>query len=648
MGLIDRLKRTLIGEPRNVEDPRLYRRISLIALLAWVGLGADGLSSSAYGPEETFRALGSHTELAVFLAAAAALTVFIISYAYSKVVEHFPSGGGGYTVASHLLGERVGVVSGCALLVDYVLTISVSITSSVDQAFSLLPLSVHGFKVPMIVLGLAALIVMNLRGVKESVMVLMPVFLVFVACHAALIVGVFVSHADRISATVTETSSALSSAWSSLGTVGMLLILARAYSHGAGTYTGIEAVANGIPVMREPKVQTAKRTLLYMAVSLAVTVSGILLGYMLLQVTVQEGKTLNAVLLESLGWGEWFTVLALVSEAALLTVAAQTGFIDGPRVMANMALDSWLPHRFTSLSERLVLHDGIILIGLAALGTVLYTRGDIGTLVTMYSINVFITFSLTELGMVRFSIRERHRQPNVKRALPIHAIGLVLCLGILGILVYEKFSEGAWLTLVVTALLVVLSFVIRRYYRGVRDRFDQLARQLEGIAEEPGAAHARTTIDPGKPVAALLVSGYGGLGLHAILAIQRLFPRYYRQMLFISVGVIDSGLFKGIREVDRLKAQTERNLRKYVAMANRLGLDATFTMDVGTDPVDQAEELCLKASQKYPNITFFAGNLIFQREAWYQRILHNDTAFAIQRRLQWRGLPMLILPIRMR
>jgi amino acid transporter len=648
MGLLDRAKRLIIGGRRDVEDPGVYHKISLVAILAWVGLGADGLSSSAYGPDEAWRALGGHHELAIFLVAATALTVFVISYAYSRVIEHFPSGGGGYAVASQLLGAPLGAVSGSALLIDYVLTIAVSITSGADQLFSLLPLSTHGLKVPVIIVALAALVLLNLRGVKESISVLMPVFLVFVGCHLAMIFGVFAGHASAIATTVTETSSALSSGMGSIGILGMLVILARAYAQGAGTYTGIEAVANGIPVMREPKVQTGKRTMLYMAISLAVTAGGILLGYMLLSVEVQEGKTLNAVLLENLGWGKWFMVLTLVSEAALLSVAAQTGFIGGPRVMSNMAQDSWLPHRFSSLSERLVLQDGVLIIGAAALAVVFYARGDITTLVTMYSINVFVTFTLTEIGMVRFSIRDRRRIPGLLRALPIHIVGLVLCLGVLSLLIYEKFFQGAWLTLVVTFLLIVVCFLIRRYYRHVREKFLQLARQLEDIPAEPTAAAAKATLEPEEPVAGLLVSGYGGLGLHSILAIQKLFPHYYKQVLFISVAVLDSGHFKGIREVDQLRSQTEKGLQKYVAMANRLGIDAASMLGVGTDPVEEAETLCVEAARRYPKITFFAGQLIFQREAWYQRILHNDTAFAIQRRLQWRGLTMIILPIRAR
>ncbi len=190
----------------------------------------------------------------------------------------------------------------------------------------------------------------------------------------------------------------LHTGWTTLGVGGLFLIFARGYSRGAGTYTGIEAVSNGMPIMREPQVATGKRTMMYMAVSLAATAGGILICYLLVGATPEAGKTMNAVLVERVGFGKWFVVLTLVAEAALLFVAAQTGFIDGPRVMSNMAVDSWLPRRFSALSERLTMHYGVMLIALASIGILVLTRGRIETLVTMYSINVFITFSLSTVG----------------------------------------------------------------------------------------------------------------------------------------------------------------------------------------------------------------------------------------------------------
>src|SRR5436190_3495228 len=143
-----RVRRAVLGGPKNLRDPHLFHSLSLAAFLAWVGLGADGLSSSAYGPEEAFKNLGEHQYLAVFLAALTALTVVVIAASYSKIIEHFPFGGGGYVVASRLLGARAGLVSGAALLVDYVLTITTSIASGGDAVFSMLPANLHVFKLP--------------------------------------------------------------------------------------------------------------------------------------------------------------------------------------------------------------------------------------------------------------------------------------------------------------------------------------------------------------------------------------------------------------------------------------------------------------------------------------------------------------------
>src|SRR3954464_8893044 len=153
----ERLRRAILGAPKDVKDPHAFHKLSLVALLAWVGLGADGLSSSAYGPDEAYRALGEHTGLAFFLALATAATVFIISYGYSRIIEQFPSGGGGYVVASKLLNPRVGVVSGAALLVDYVLTITISIASGADAIFSFLPEGVLGYKLVVAFAGLMVL-----------------------------------------------------------------------------------------------------------------------------------------------------------------------------------------------------------------------------------------------------------------------------------------------------------------------------------------------------------------------------------------------------------------------------------------------------------------------------------------------------------
>src|SRR5216684_1344828 len=281
----EKFKRVLLGRPKDLEDPRLFHTLSLAAFLAWVGLGADGLSSSSYGPEEAFKNLGEHQYLAVFLALLTALTVFTISAAYSKIIEHFPFGGGGYVVATRLLGPKAGVVSGSALLIDYVLTITTSIAAGGEAVFSNFPPAVHWLKLPVAAVVIVLLTVMNLRGVKESVTTLVPVFLAFVATHAVIICGSVFFHLGRAGEVVHEVQNGLSHDLKTIGFLALAGLFLRAYSLGAGTYTGIEAVSNGLQIMREPRVATAKRTMVYMSFSLAITAAGIILGYLLINVS---------------------------------------------------------------------------------------------------------------------------------------------------------------------------------------------------------------------------------------------------------------------------------------------------------------------------------------------------------------------------
>src|SRR5215471_9448875 len=647
------LRRWLFGAPRDIEDPHVFHRISLAAFLAWVGLGADGLSSSAYGPDESFKALGSAHYLAVALALATAFTVFVISYAYSRIIEHFPFGGGGYIVASRLLGPKFGVVSGSALLVDYVLTVSTSIAAGADATFSFLPPEWHNYKLIVEFIVIGGLMAMNLRGVKESVTSLMPIFLLFLATHAVLIFGVAATRVTEFPEIGNEVSSGFRGGLATLGFGGVFALFLRAYSMGAGTYTGIEAVSNGLQIMREPKVETAKRTMVLMATSLALTAGGITLAYLLLHVTPVPGQTMNAVLadkfagafhLAGLPVGRWFVWLTLLSEALLLFVAAQTGFIDGPRVMANMAVDSWAPHRFAQLSDRLTMQNGVFLMGGSSLLALLYTRGDITTLVTLYAINVFVTFSLSQLAMCRFWWRERKARADWRRQGAIHAVGLVLCFSILMVNIFEKFSEGAWVTIVVTGAVVAVFTWTRSHYRKVQENLGRLDSILTSM---PKSSTQTRPLDPKKPTAALLVGGYAGLGVHSLLTIQRLFPNYYQNFVFLSVVAVYLKKNRDIAEVVEVRQRTQAALDEYVSLAQGLGLAATARMAMGTEAVETATQLCVEVAKEFPRSLFFAGKLVFEQEHWYQRVLHNETAYQIQRRLQFAGLNAMVLPVRL-
>jgi amino acid transporter len=686
-----KIRTILFGAPKDVHSEHTFHSISLVAMLAWVGLGADGLSSSAYGPEAAFRELvaGGHdySSLAVGLALGTAITVFIISYAYSRIIEHFPSGGGGYLVATRLLGPRVGVLSGSALLVDYVLTITVSIASGGDAVFSMLPRAWFGADAMRVAsedigtwldpvqrskllvegLALALLTVLNIRGVKESVQAILPVFMAFVATHFIVLAVTLFGHLGEVGAVAHATHVNYRHTVTALGSFGAMMLFVRAYSLGGGTYTGIEAVSNGVQIMREPKVRTAKHTMSLMATSLAVTAGGIVLAYLLVHAMPTDDKTMNAVLLERVagGWhvgtfklGPPFITLALASEAGLLLIAAQAGFVDGPRVMANMAVDSWLPHRFAALSERLSMQNGVILMSIASITALFYTHGDVASLVVMYSINVFLTFSLSNLGMARFWLQNRREHADWYRHLPIHLVGLGLCLTILLVTVFEKFRAGGWLTLLVTGLLVAICFWIKAHYArvvaAIRRLDVELTDPLTDADQAPtpsvanlGEAPKPSGIDRRQPVAVLFVGGYGGLGRHALLTLVRMFPGHFKGIVFCSVAIIDSGNFKGTSEVKELERLTQAALDKYVKYAGWLGLPAESRFSTGIEVAVEAEKIAVDVVQHYPKALFVAGQLIFAEDTFVTRLLHNETAFIVQRRLQHSGLPMIVLPVRL-
>src|SRR5437016_2030282 len=404
MRALAKLRQRLVGRPLDPLDTRTRRHIALVAFFAWVGLGADGISSSCYGPEEAFKALGEHAHLGLYMALATAATVFIISLAYNQVIELFPTGGGGYRVATSLIGPRAGLVSGAALIVDYVLTIAISVASGVDALFSMLPASASVFKLGTELSLVAVLLVMNLRGMKESIKILLPIFLGFFITHTFLIAYGILGHTEGLPGVVPDAIEDTRKLAQDIGWVAALSLFLRAYSLGGGTYTGIEAVSNNVQTLREPRVRTGKLTMFYMAVSLAFTAGGIVLLYLLWNAQPVEGQTLNAVLfgtiIESFGLPSSFNRIALlavlVTEAGLLFVAANTGFLGGPQVLSNMAGDSWLPHQFRHLSTRLVTQNGIVIMGLAALVILLWSRGSVDLLVVLYSINVFLTFRSEE------------------------------------------------------------------------------------------------------------------------------------------------------------------------------------------------------------------------------------------------------------
>ncbi|HXH54403.1 MAG TPA: APC family permease [Gammaproteobacteria bacterium] len=657
--LLTKLRTLLLGKSLNPTKPEARRSMLLVAFLAWVGLGADGLSSACYGPEIAFLALGQHTHLALYLAMAIALTVFIIALSYNQVIELFPSGGGGYKVATQLIGPYAGLTSGVALIVDYVLTICVSIASCVDALFSLFPLDAHPHKLITAIALLVLLGFLNLRGMKESIKILIPIFLTFFITHALLILYGILKHSERLTHLIPNTYHETINLSHETGWIFILALFLRAYSLGGGTYTGIEAISNNVNRLSPPRVTTGKWAMGYMAFSLSFIAGGIILLYLLWDVVPTAGLTLNAVTFKTImsNWvwhdidiGAFLFLLFMASEAGLLFVAANTGYIGGPTVLSNMAADSWCPAQFRHLSSRLVTQNGIVLIGIAALLILLWTRGHLQLLIVMYSINVFLTFSLSLFGLSLHWFKAKKTEKNKLFKLSLSLFGLIVTASILVITIFEKFEEGGWVTLLVTGLFIFVCLFIKRQYTRFKTAMEKIDAQfkqtdIQKITPLP--------LDPHEPTAIFFVGEHIGIGMYTLKKVLSLFPNQYKNFIFLSVGEFNGQTYdpeanQQDPEAD-IKAMRSNVIRRLSYFVNYCRIRSLPAIDYQTSDVDVIEGLSRLAKQKsrlYPNCVFFAGTLIFQHEHWINHWLHNHTAKLVQERLQSEGLYMMLLPIR--
>jgi len=389
---------------------------------------------------------------------------------------------------------------------------------------------------------------------------------------------------------------------------------------------------------------------------LAITAGGILMLYMLWDVQAVPDKTMNTSLAEAIftSWSLWgipigkaLITITILSEGLLLFIAAQTGFIDGPNVLANMAVDSWLPHRFANLSHRLVRMNGVLVMGIISLIILVMAHGNVDVLIVLYAINVFITFTLSQLSMCVHWWQARHEQSDWWKRFFINGLGLSLTSIILVATIMAKFVEGGFVTMLLTASLVGLCLLVKKHYRGVQTALKRLDDDLINLPLPKGdEVPNRGICDKTKPIAVIMVDKFGGLGIHAIFSVQKLFGNRFSDFLFVSIARVDSSKFKGAEELEHLRQNTENNLKQYVDLVHRMGYRGDYRYTVETDLIDGMEKMCDEVSAEYPDVTFFSGKLIFAKESLLTPLLHNQTALEIQRRLLFKGINMMIVPVR--
>jgi hypothetical protein len=282
--------------------------------------------------------------------------------------------------------------------------------------------------------------------------------------------------------------------------------------------------------------------------------------------------------------------------------------------------------------------------GAAALLVIIGSNGSVDLLVVLYSINVFVTFSLSQLGMVVHWWKDHGDQPKWKSKLAINAIGFLLTAIILVALSIMKFNEGGWVTIVVTGLLISFAVLIKRHYRQAREELARLDALVESFSSVAPAESPEC--NPKAKTAVVFVNGFNGLGVHTTLGIVRMFPGVFKNFIFAEIGVVDAGNFKGTEELGNLQTSIARETGRYADYMRAHGHHSQAVYAIGTEIVSTAAELAQEITEKFPNAVFFGGQLVFKKETYFTRLLHNFAVFVLQREFFKRGLPFFVLPIR--
>ncbi len=507
-----RYKDLLLGPP--LATSRLVRE-RLRKVVALAVFSSDAISSTAYGTEQIMLvlvaagAVATRLAFPVALAIGALLTILILSY--RQTITAYPSAGGAYVVSKDNFGPRWALVAGSALLIDYVLTVAVSVTSGVAALTTALP-SLQRLVVPLSLAAIGLIMWANLRGVREAGRIFaVPTYLFVGSCAVMLLVGLARLAAGHLDPVPAGATAPLPPATAS---VGVLLIL-HAFAAGCTALTGVEAISNGVPAFRPPEARNARRTLVAMGMILGSLFVGV--SFLAVRVGVRPYEGGNPTLIGQLArWvlgasvaGHAFFYLFQAATLAILVLAANTSFADFPRLVSFAAADAFLPRRFTKRGQRLVFSDGVLALSVAAVAVTLAFRADYNRMLPLYAIGVFTSFTFSQAGMTRRHLRLR--EPGWRYGIVVNGTGALVTFLVLLDIIGTKFAAGAWMVLLALPVLVLLLDRTNRAY----------ARERRELAVE-----APELLPPPKPrhEVLVLVDGLDRAVLHALQYARQLNP----------------------------------------------------------------------------------------------------------------------------
>ncbi|MDQ1402268.1 MAG: hypothetical protein QOG03_584 [Actinomycetota bacterium] len=478
------LKRLLVGRPLATDEQEHQRISKVIALAVF---SSDAISSTAYASEEILfvvalgassLALGLHT--LVPIACAVALLLAIVVTSYRQTIFAYPSGGGSYVVSRENLGEYPSLIAGASLLVDYVLTVAVSISAGVAAIISIPTFrSVADQRVTIGLVLIAIITVANLRGIKEAGRLFAVPTYIYISVLTLLVgLGLFRVFFGHISP-VPFNPKNFEGARQFGGSLTLFLIL-KGFSSGAVALTGVEAISNGVPAFRRPESKNAGATMIWMGVILGTLFFGVSVLASHLKPYPSHAETVFSQLGRAVFGNGFLYVVLQFATAAILTLAANTAYADFPRLSSIIARDGYLPRQLANRGDRLVFSNGIIFLAVAAGGLLVAFGGLTNALIPLYAVGVFTSFTLSQWGMVRH--HRRHRGKGWQRGVAINSVGAVATGLVLLIVAGTKFSSGAWVPIVIVPLIITLFVSIRHHYRRLED---SLAIEPEDVRPVP-------------------------------------------------------------------------------------------------------------------------------------------------------------------
>jgi amino acid transporter len=598
------LKRILVGRPlatTQMEEQRLTKRIALAVF------SSDALSSTAYATEEILfvtavgassLALGLSRLVPIAVVVAALLAIVIVSY--RQVIFAYPNGGGAYVVSRENIGELASLVAGASLMVDYVLTVAVSISAGVAAIISIPQF--EGLRHQRVIVGVVLIVLItltNMRGVKESGRFFaLPTYIYMGVLGALVVYGLSRSYFGHINPVPFDPKN-FDGTREAGGTLGLFLLL-KGFSSGAVALTGIEAISNGVPAFRRPEAKNAATTLVWM---------GVLLGGLFFSVSVlahrlrpypSHDRTVIAQLgIAVFGRGALFVLLQFAT-AAILTLAANTAYNGFPSLSSIIAKDGYLPRQLANRGDRLVFSNGIIVLAAAAAGLLVAFGGLTNALIPLYAVGVFTSFTLSQWGMVRHHLRLR--EAGWRRSTVLNAIGAVATLLVLLIVAITKFTSGAWVPILVIPMIVILFKTIRRHYVTFATALD-----APPDYRPPRRRH----------VVAVLVGQVHAGALEALAYSESIAPDHLLATTVVATP----------EDAERIEKEW-------------MGHDLRVPLEIVVSPslafIDATLGFVDELERRWPNtiITVVIPELFV--EHWWQHLLHNQSALILKGRLLFR------------